>query len=174
MGHYCGECENYIPLPGVARGRCKIKQFMKTRKGEEKEFLPVRMRPACKTDFVLSADGFRPVIITCKYCGKEIEKTTTKKQEFCPGGECYTKWYQEEGKRKRRQEHGEKYKCQMCGKPLEVHQKKYCSDCSGKKHKPIEKKPAEKKRNVLSISEINRRALAEHLSYGEYVMKYGL
>lgn len=172
---HCGECENFIPLPGLARGKCKIKQCVKTRKGEEIEFLPVRMRPACKTDFVLSKTGFKPVSIICKYCGKEVEKTARPKQEFC-SIECRTSWFKEEGKRKRREEHGIKYKCQICGKPLEGNQKKYCFECSGKVHKPIEQKveKPKKKRKVLSISEINRRALAEHLSYGEYVMKYGV
>ena len=172
--HYCGECKNYVPLPGRARGKCSIRQYTKTRKGEETEFMPVRMRAACNS-FVLSESGFKPVTIICKFCGKEAEKTVRQKQVFC-SKECQIKWNREENKRKRAEEHNTKFRCHICGGVLEGNQKKYCFDCKGKIHKPIEQKveKPKKKRRVLSISEINRRALAEHLSYGEYVMKYGL
>ena len=166
--HYCGECENFIPLPGLAKGKCKIKPFRKQR-----EFFTTRMQRECKS-FSLSVEGFKPVIITCKRCGKEVEKTSKSKQIFC-SKECSVKWNQEEGKRKRAEEHGIKFKCHICGKPLEGSQKKYCLACKEYISKATETKPApKKKRKVMSISEINTLALAEHLSYGEYVMKYGL
>ena len=170
--HYCGECENFIPLAGLAKGKRKIKPYGKTQKGKQKEFFTTRMQRECKS-FTLSAEGFKPVIITCKRCGKEVEKTAKSKQVFC-SDECCVKWNQEEGKRKRAEEHGIKFKCHICGKPLGSSQKKYCLACKEYISKPTEKLAPKKKRKVMSISEINRLALAEHLSYGEYVMKYGV
>lgn len=170
--HYCGECENFIPLPGLAKGKCKIKPYWKTRKGKQKEFSTTRMQPSCKS-FTLSAEGFKPVTIICKRCGKEVEKTAKSKQIFC-SDECNVKWNQEARKRKRAEEHGIKFKCHICGKPLEGSQKKYCLSCKEYISKPTEKPSPKKKRKVMSISEINTLALKEHLSYGEYVMKYGL
>ena len=46
----CGECKNFIKMPDVAYGRCKVRKFCKTRwyrKETNKEFFPYRSRNAC-------------------------------------------------------------------------------------------------------------------------------
>lgn len=49
----CGECKNFIKMPCVAYGKCKVQRFIKTRSGREtnREFLPYRSRNACKQFF---------------------------------------------------------------------------------------------------------------------------
>ena len=68
--------------------------------------------------------------------------------------------------------------CKVCGSELGKYRSAYCSEeCSliadnkSKSRIITEKKSVKPK---LSISEICKLALAEHLSYGKYVAKYKL
>ncbi len=49
----CGKCKNFIKIPDVACGKCKVQKFIKTRSGREtnREFMPYRSRTACKQFF---------------------------------------------------------------------------------------------------------------------------
>ena len=79
------------------------------------------------------------------------------------------------------------FNCVVCGKKLEGQQRQYCGEeCRKKakaqvqraKNKEIYKafKPKSKARHKpkMSIAEINEKARAEGLNYGQYVAKYGL
>ena len=78
-------------------------------------------------------------------------------------------------------------KCPYCGKDFTVRasdrEQQYCSrECgmnarwSLHNAKKEEKKNAVKKgkKNMASLNEITKKAMEEHLTYGQYVAKYGL
>ena len=75
-----------------------------------------------------------------------------------------------------------KKKCPICNKIFVAtsNRRKYCTDCQEEgnriKHQQYDqmKKYRVKKKEKYEIEEINRKALAEGLSYGKYVAKYNL
>ncbi len=122
--------------------------------------------------------------IKCECCGKEFIATTVK-SKFC-SKECLIKVSRQKA-RERNMERKSKMKCEECGKPLGAYSSShYCSkECSyeATKRRLREGKPAsvvkeerkrKQKKPVLSIGEICRLAMAEHLTYGQYVEKYGV
>ena len=69
--------------------------------------------------------------------------------------------------------------CENCGKtfvPTNSRSLYCCPACreESKKLMKAQREKAGKTKYNLSINEINERALAEHLTYGQYVAKYGL
>ena len=124
----------------------------------------------------------------CECCGKEfIAKTANGK--YC-SKECRKSVTYQNGKDVRL-ERKAGMTCAVCGKPLTSYRSYiYCSrECSAKAAKnssnQIYKQNSEinrqmaKQKNIvkkpkLSISEICKLAFAEHLSYGQYVEKYGV
>lgn len=72
--------------------------------------------------------------------------------------------------------------CKYCGQEFVSNGLKFCSEqCRTEKEKINKKELFEKTKlkaaegkEKLSIAEINMLALAEHISYGQYVTKYGL
>ena len=74
----------------------------------------------------------------------------------------------------------EKMKCRICGKTFvaEYWKAKYCSyECKQDARKQRKKQQIEELRHrmdtkKLTIEDINELALAEHLSYGQFVAKY--
>lgn len=119
--------------------------------------------------------------IECEWCGKEFIATSVR-SKYC-SKECREKAMHQQAKEERL-ERKKKKSCTICGKPLgEYHSNLYCSKkCAyeATKRRLRENaeiksiKPKEPKKPKLTISEVCRRAFAEHLSYGEYVKKYGV
>lgn len=119
--------------------------------------------------------------IECEWCGKEFVATSVR-SKYC-SKECREKAMHQQAKEERL-ERKKKKSCTICGKPLgEYHSNLYCSkECAyeATKRRLRENaeiksiKPKEPKKPKLTISEVCRRAFAEHLSYGEYVKKYGV
>lgn len=122
----------------------------------------------------------------CVLCGKEFIATSVQ-SKFC-SKECQSKHTKSKAKAKRL-EMKSKMTCEVCGKPLtEYRSYNYCSKkCMQKAKKLFLKensdinrqmaKPRRSKKSKgpkLSISEICKLAMEEHLSYGQYVEKYGL
>jgi len=69
--------------------------------------------------------------------------------------------------------------CENCGKtfvPTNSRSLYCCPTCreESKKRMKAQRERMEKTKNNLTINEINALALAEHLSYGQYVAKYHL
>lgn len=62
-------------------------------------------------------------------------------------------------------------RCRLCNLPFEAKKSNqlYCEDCKDFLYNPPKKPP-----NEQSIEEINRKALAEGLSYAQYVQKHGV
>lgn len=89
----------------------------------------------------------------CPYCGKEFTPTTNKQKYCCD--ECRIKWFQEERKRERAERKAQK-----------IAERSACVSTKAKG------KPAKKPK--VPLSEVMKMAAAEHLSYGEIVIKYGL
>ena len=174
MGYKCRDCENFVPIEGTAYGKCKARPFARKQGGQltDKEFITERCKIACEVDFVKREEELPPIIKTCKQCGKEFVVTGKGKHEFCCS-DCRVKWFHEEKMRKRLEARANK-KCAMCGGPMTGNGRKYCLSCRGKLSKATIENAKIHKRKALSINEINALALAEHLSYGEYVHKYGL
>lgn len=115
----------------------------------------------------------------CECCGAEFTPKKVNQKYCCPA--CANKGYYAKLNEERRQMRAEAT-CVICGKPTNRAKTiKYCSkECyiEARKRmfreariKKAEKKP---KKPVLSISEICRLAAAEHLTYGQYVEKYGV
>lgn len=159
----CRECANFLPIEGTVYGHCKVRPFAQKQGGQltDKEFLTTRSRNACnKNDFV-KADKIPEVVRVCKRCGKEFVVEEKGRREFCCD-ECRVKWHQEEQKRLRAERKAQK--------ALGV--KKISSAKTGSS--PKVKQPKEPTKPKMSISDICKMALEEHLSYGEIVLKYGL
>lgn len=129
-----------------------------------------------------------PIEITCKYCGEKVV-TYDINRTFC-SKDCSYKFFFEKAQREKL-ERKAGMTCAVCGKPLTSYRSYiYCSrECSVKASKnssnqiykqnsEINRQMAKQRTSVkkpkLSISEICKLALAEHLSYGEYVEKYGV
>lgn len=148
----CRECANFIPIGGTVYGRCRVRPFAKKQGGQltDREFITSRGRAACKGDFV-KADKLPEVIKECRRCKKSFPVTEKSRRVFCCD-ECRERWHREKQKRERAGRRAQKKKAAGAAKP----------------EKTLKRKKG------LSIGEINALALAEHLSYGEYVMKYGL
>lgn len=82
------------------------------------------------------------------------------------------------------------FNCEVCGKQVATtaYNQKYCPECRlvARKakgevwyrqnilRKKAEKERAKRQKKPLTLEEINRKALAEGLSYGKYVVKYHL
>ena len=102
------------------------------------------------------------VIKNCEWCGKEFEGKKGV-QKFC-SAKC----------RNANRRHllcREEKTCVICYKVLPKGRSKYCSDECFKQIKTVPKfTPTEKK---STIAEINAKARAEGLSYGQYMTKYG-
>ena len=94
----------------------------------------------------------------CEHCGSEFNPRT-RRQLYC-SEKCKTEVMRQQQKENRQLRKKERC-CVVCGKSIIGSRKfKYCS------WEPTKPK--------LSISEICKLALAEHLSYGKYVAKYKL
>lgn len=90
--------------------------------------------------------------------------------------------------------------CVICGKDFTAHKNvaKYCEDCKDKAYDEVKKKSFEKNREIYMehkrmkratqkeekkngnhaermkpLLEMNKKARAAHMSYGQYVAKYG-
>lgn len=117
----------------------------------------------------------------CKYCGKEMQ-VSFRQKVFC-SKECSKAYYNRKGRINK--------ECQICGNELTGKQRSYCSQkCANKAkriqlyeyHKDQYKKPkaeatpkkSGRRKKTDPIAEINAKARAEGLSYGQYVGKYGL
>lgn len=116
----------------------------------------------------------------CKYCGKEMQ-VSFRHRVFC-SDECSKAYYKRASRKNKN--------CEICGGALVGNQRKYCSACKAiakskyeyEYHKDQYKKPkveaTPKKRGrrkkITPIAEINAKARAEGLTYGQYVGKYGL
>lgn len=115
----------------------------------------------------------------CKVCGKELKVGFGRKRVFC-SEECRKAYYSK----------GEKF-CTICGKKLTGTQRTYCSDeCREigtrayremqreKAKKPkAEVKPKRKRgrpKKIPSVADINAKARAEGLTYGQYCAKHML
>lgn len=125
--------------------------------------------------------------IKCVVCGKEFIATTVQ-SKYC-SKECARKLLYQKTRAKRL-ERKSKMSCEICGKPLtEYSSYLYCSkECSLMAKRQMLKENSERNRQMreqakksakpkgpkLSISEICKLALEEHLTYGEYVEKYKL
>lgn len=112
----------------------------------------------------------------CKYCGKEIKIGFKKRTSFC-SDECRRKFYSPR----------KIFNCIVCGKKLVGRQRQFCSaECRLKDkaksqqaknkeiYKAVKMKPRVRHKPKMSIEEINAKARAEGLNYGQYVAKYGL
>lgn len=116
----------------------------------------------------------------CELCGKEfIAKTVNSK--YC-GEECLIK-VTNQRKREKNLKRKANMLCMECGKPIgEYRSSVYCSkkcqyEASKRRlreSKPKKPKPKRQRKPKLSISEICRLAASEHLTYGQYVEKYGV
>lgn len=129
-------------------------------------------------------------LIKCKYCRIEFEPKKDR-QVFCCAG-CRIKYGNEQQRSRMKNNAYEKVvKCEYCKEDfvrLSTSRKKYCSEeCKqaasrkrqNEKLKEIMKgfrkpKKEKKKKPKLTITEINQKARALHMSYGEYVSKYGV
>lgn len=122
----------------------------------------------------------------CVVCGKEFVASTVQ-SKYC-SKECSNKVFYQKARAKRLARKS-KATCEVCGKPLtEFRSYLYCSkECSQKAKRQMlkenseinrqmakPKRSAKSKKPVLSISEICKLAMAEHLTYGQYVEKYGV
>ena len=72
-----------------------------------------------------------------------------------------------------------KKKCEYCMSDLPPRRKKYCSDdcylmANGRKGDKAGKFVFKKSKRKLPMADINERARAEGLSYGQYVAKYNI
>ena len=120
-------------------------------------------------------------VMNCEYCGKEFVAKTVK-SKYC-SNECCQKASHEKAKEERL-ERKKRMKCEECGKPLgEYHSSVYCSKkCCyeatkrrlRERTKDSKPKQRRKKQPKLTIGEICRLAMEEHLTYGQYVEKYGV
>lgn len=144
----CKECANFLPIEGTVYGRCKVRPIARNQGGRlnGKEFITSRGKYACTVDFV-KADKIPEVVRVCKRCGKEFTVTDNSRRVFCCD-ECRERWHIEQKSRERKAIKEEK--------------------ASAKRVK------SSRKKKVLSISEICKLAMEEHLSYGQYVERYGL
>ena len=123
----------------------------------------------------------------CLYCGKPIKIRFRKTEKFC-SNECCQKYHREKNQKSRKNKY-----CVVCGTELKGRQKQYCSsECRMKfviQHqmeinkeqykKPkaevkVEPKKRGRPKKKITLEEINERARAENLTYGQYVAKYGL
>lgn len=114
-------------------------------------------------------------IRSCIICGAEF--TPKSHNQVCCSQKCLT----EKRKRSRRLVIGEIRYCKFCGKEFiyDAPKKTYCSplcrEIATRKNREKKKVIAERNKTPkLSILEINKRAEAEGLTYGEYVSKYNL
>ena len=102
------------------------------------------------------------VIKECEWCGKEFVRRRNS-QKYC-SAKC-------RNANRNHRLYDEGKTCLICLKPLPKGRSKYCSDECFKKIKTVPKfTPTEKK---STIAEINAKARAEGLSYGQYMAKYG-
>lgn len=144
----CRECANFLPIEGTVYGHCKVRPFAQKQGGwkTDKELLVTRSRDACQKDFV-KVDKIPDVVRVCKRCGKEFTLSKNGNRVFCCN-ECRINWHIEQKSRERKAIKEEK--------------------ASAKKVK------SSRKKKVLSLSEVRKLADAEGLSYGQYVIKYGV
>lgn len=116
----------------------------------------------------------------CELCGKKFIANNIK-SKYC-SKECLIKVM---NRRKREKNLNRKANmlCMECGKPIgEYRSSVYCSkkcqyEASKRRlreSKPEKPKPKRQRKPKLSISEICKLAASEHLTYGQYVEKYGV
>lgn len=129
-------------------------------------------------------------IINCKYCKIEFEPKKDR-QVFCCAG-CRIKYGNEKQRSQMKNNvYEEVVKCAWCNNEftrLSSSRKRYCSEQCKKASAQNQRKEALKKimkefrkpkkqkkqKPKQSISDINQKARALHMSYGEYVSKYGV
>lgn len=120
----------------------------------------------------------------CIYCGKEF-KETHGSQKYC--SDLCRNEYDKERQRKFREAHKKPHeivKCSECGNEFTAHHKgcKTCSpECANARIKRLKHERSAKtkivKKNIhkpKTLSKIAAAARAEHMTYGQYVAKYGL
>lgn len=155
-----------------------------------KEFEPTRRRRkfCCKDCGYLyylaqnrsrTAAQLAETVKVCEWCGKNFTPKRVNQKYCCP--ECQYKDHSAKKKEAQKQQRAVAT-CVICGKPTNrARTIKYCSkECYEESRRRVfregrikktEKKP---KKPVLSISEICKLAAEEHLTYGQYVEKYGV
>lgn len=162
-----------------------------------KDFIPThgRQKYCCKECYdEAHKESFRSArakeivgkTMKCEVCGKEFVASTVQ-SKYC-SKECSNKVFYQKARAKRLARKS-KMTCEMCGKPLTDYRSYlYCSkECTQKAKRQMlkenseinrqmakPKRSAKSKKPVLSISEICKLAMAEHLTYGQYVEKYGV
>lgn len=103
--------------------------------------------------------------IKCPVCGEMFIKGRYKK--YC-STKCRKKDYNQRFKIKLY------FQCEYCGIGFkEGRENPYCSEECKNKHSNKQTKKRGRKKKVLSLAEINQRARAEGLTYGQYIVKYG-
>ena len=152
-----------------------------------KDYMPIMVNQRyCSKDCRLEADRqakieARKITQTkeCEWCGKEF-MPNTKGRKYC-SNECakeaqYIACKEFAIRNKKRK------KCEVCGNILIGKHFKYCSqgcreEAERQRKAEAQEIKAKKRRSrkpKLSIGEICKRAAEEHLTYGQYVLKYGL
>ena len=121
--------------------------------------------------------------LICPMCKKEFVPFQSAQKYCCV--ECREAYY---ANLRKKANATEKYECACCGTIFESdRRKKYCSVKCQRRGKGSNRRtskksnffarisvPKKKKNGKLSLAEINARARAEGLNYGQYVAKYGL
>lgn len=121
----------------------------------------------------------------CEYCGKAFTPRV-QNGRFC-SPKCADLWWQDARKEQRKAQKKETRICEYCGKKFvpKSGNQIYCSKrCGIKKARDegrrLDKKPAEKEKNVVNktenmreIARIDRSAREKGLSYGRYIARYG-
>lgn len=106
----------------------------------------------------------------CVICGKTFISKYAK-TKGC--SEACRKRYNIEYVKKKYKEKRTIKKCVMCGKEFEATPKKiYCSiDCQKSFVKPVAVKEKKRKKEFVSLAEMQRRARELGMSYGKYVVE---
>lgn len=104
----------------------------------------------------------------CPVCGKIFGTEGKARKTYC-SVECREKHYAKVKKSKLY------FQCEYCGTPFkEGSTNPYCSDECQNMYSSGRVKNTGRKKKALSIVDISKRAKAEGMTYGQYVVKYGL
>ena len=133
--------------------------------------------------------GYKPEIKIkkCIVCGNEFE-TFLSRQIICDNPECKAERHRQSLREYRERTEYDTVKkiCAVCGKEFETLNKRSKLTCSDECDKVYRYKKRTQKsasdyiykrktrKPKTSLAEINRMAREEHLTYGQYVAKYGL
>lgn len=156
------------------------KEFVTANKRQKYCSTKCRIKHVNESQRSIRAAGLKDEIRNCECCGKAFTPKTVKSRFCC--NECLQKALRQQQKEERLKRKA-LMRCEECGKPLgDYHSNRYCSkECSyeANKRKLRESKPAKPKtkkqtKPKMSFAEVCKRAGAEGLSYGQYVLKYGV